>query len=308
MATLAEIKQSNKVFFEWLGDSTMEKKAADAMNDFTRTRIREDSFQERIMPSTTLSDGEIDRVYWTDKPVKIVDKEPDIPPALSVPYGATPYSHYIRGPRYMVTFSRVVSPRFTKDVSELRTWEMDIRQVISDNAIKDMMAEVDTKFISAVNTALIAQDTATPTSGSIQWKGISGGIDRDTHMESRKVMPGTIFHLEPATMLINNITIHEYRKWGRDEWGGDGSEDLLVNGWTKKRFDNMDLLVTIKSDLVPNNNVFYFADPRFIGKTWELETTTMYVKRYFFMLEWFCYRELGGDIGHTGGLVRITYT
>jgi hypothetical protein len=34
-----------------------------------------------------------------------------------------------------------MTPRFTKDVDELRTWKMDIRAVLSDNAIKDMMDE-----------------------------------------------------------------------------------------------------------------------------------------------------------------------
>ena len=63
---------------------------------------------------------------------------------------------YIRGPRYLVMMDRIVTPRFTKDVDELRTWIMDIRQVLSDNAIKDMLAEEDGKFITAVNTALVA--------------------------------------------------------------------------------------------------------------------------------------------------------
>ena len=36
---------------------------------------------------------------------------------------------------------KLMTRRFTKDVDELRTWKMDIRAVLSDNAIKDMMDE-----------------------------------------------------------------------------------------------------------------------------------------------------------------------
>lgn len=304
-ATKSQVQLANERIFEWLQDDSMKKEAADTINDFTRTRIREDGFARRIMPPLPISNEELDRQYWTDKPVKIIDKEPDIPPAISVPYGALPINWYIRGPRYQVTFERILSPRFTKDVSELRTWTMDIRQVISDNAIKDMLAEEDSKFIAAVNTALIAQNAVTPTSGAVQWKKILGGITRDSWKDSLKVMPSTQFHLEAATVLMNNVTVYELQKWGRDEWGGDGSEKLLTDGWNLKRFDNRDILITNKRDLVPDNTFYHFADPKFMGRAYELEAITMYVDRRFFMLEFFAFEEIGGSFGHTGGLARI---
>jgi hypothetical protein len=70
---------------------------------------------------------------------------------------------------------KLITPRFTKDVDELRTWGCkskpgdcpegvnivlweafnrvlpgDFRSILSDNAIKDMMAEEDAKFIQTV--------------------------------------------------------------------------------------------------------------------------------------------------------------
>lgn len=305
--TKTQTQLANERLFEWLQDDSMRKEAADAINEFTRTRVREEGFSRKIIPFLPCSNDELDRQLWTDKPVKIVDKEPDIPPAISVPYGTTPISFYIRGPRYQVTFDRILSPRFTKDMSELRTWIMDIRQVMSDNAIKDMLAEEDSKFISAVNTSLIAQGSVTPTSGAVQWKKIVGGVTRDSVNDGLKVMPQTIFHLEASTVLINNVTIYEILKWGRDEVGGDLSQELLKDGWKMARFMNRDFLITIKRDLVPDNTAFMFADPKFIGKQFELESPTMWVKREFFFLEFFAYEEIGGSIGHTGGLVRIDF-
>ena len=45
-----------------------------------------------------------------------------------------------RTPRLHPVFrvpDRIVLPRFTRDVEELRTWNMDIRQILADNAILD---------------------------------------------------------------------------------------------------------------------------------------------------------------------------
>jgi hypothetical protein len=286
----------------------MEKTAVDAINDFTRVRMREDGIYRRILPPLQISNDELDRQVDTDKPVKVVDKEPDSPAALSIPFATLPTNFYIRGPRYRVMFDRIVTPRFTKDVDELRTWVMDIRQVMSDNSLKDMLAEEDNKWLGAVNTALIAADTVTPTSGVVQWSTISGGITRDTLQDAFKVMPSTPFHLETHTVLINNVTIREILKWGRDEVGGDFSQDLLKNGWSEQEFMNARWIITIKRDLVPDNTIFMFADPKFIGKSFMLEDTTMYIKREAYMLEFFAYETLGGSIGHTGGLARVDFS
>lgn len=307
MATFSESQLLNNAIFDNLATPGMEKVAIDAVNDFTRVRMREDGMWRRIMPPLQINNDQLDRQVDTDKPVKVVDKEPDSPAALSIPFATLPTNFYIRGPRYRVLFDRIVTPRFTKDVDELRTWVMDIRQVLSDNAIKDMLAEEDNKFISAVNTALIGADQVTPTSGSIQWQTIAGGITRDTMQDAFKVMPSTPFHLETHTVLINNVTIRELLKWGRDEVGGDFSQELLKNGWSETEFMNARWIITIKRDLVPDNSIFMFADPKFIGKAYMLEDTTMYIKREFYLLEFFAYETLGGSIGHTGGLARVDF-
>jgi len=307
MPTKSETQLLNETLFEQLSQPGMEKQAIDAVNDFTRIKMREDGFYRKIMPPLQISNDQLDRSVITDKPIKIVDKEPDNPPAVSIPFAELPSNHYIRGGRYQVTFSRIVTPRFTKDVDELRTWVMDIRQVLSDNAIKDMMAEEDGKFIAAVNSALIAQSAIVPTSGVVQWEAIAGGITRDTMQDAFKIMPRTPFHLEVHTVLINNVTIREIFKWGRDEMGGDFSQDIVRNGWSEQEFMNARLIVTIKRDLVPDDTIFMFSDPKFIGKAYLLEDTSLYIKREAYLLEFFAYETLGGTIGHTGGLARADF-
>lgn len=307
--TQEEVKAMNSALYEKIAssDPMMQKEAVDAVNDFTRTKMREEGFFRLIMPPLTLTNDELDRQVGTEKPTKVVDKEPDSPAAISIPFATLPINFYIRGDRYLVTMDRIVTNRFTKDVDELRTWNMDIRQVFSDNSIKDMLAEEDGKFITAVNTALISQGTTVPTSGVAQWQSIPGGISRDSLWDALKVQPQTPSNLEVHTVLINHITIKDVLKFTRDEMGGDLSENIMKDGWSLETFMGVRWIITIKRSLVPTDSIYTFADPKFIGKHYQLEDTTLYMDRKAFMLEFFAYQTSGATIGHTSGMSRVDF-
>lgn len=307
--TQEQSRMFSEAIFEKLAsrDPMLEKQAADAINEFTRTKMREDGFYRRILPPIPIGNDELDRAVDTDKPVKVIDKEPDSPAAISIPFATLPTNLYIRGMRYRVMFDRIATPRFTKDVDELRTWIMDIRQVLSDNAIKDMLAEEDGKFIRAVNTVIVGPGLTVPTSGVVQHEVIAGGITRDTLWDGLKVMPNTPSNLEVHVVLCNNITIKEVGKFTHNEMGGTLSEDIMKNGWSLQKFLGVEWIVTIKKGLVPTNTCYQFGDPKFIGKSFILEDTTMYVRREAYMLEFFAYETMGGTIGHTSGLARVDY-
>lgn len=307
--TQEETRLVSRAIFEKLAsrDPVLEKQAVDSVNKFTRTKVREDGYYRKIMPPIPITNDELDRDVTHDRPVKIVDKEPNSPAAISIPFATQPSNLYIRGDRYKIHFERIATVRFTKDVDELRTWIMDIRAVLSDNAIKDILAEEDGKFTRAVNTAIVGPNMIVPTSGTVQYRRINSGISRDSLWDSLKVMPNTPSNLEVHTMLVNNITIKDFGKFGGDEGGHTMSEDIMKNGWTATQYMGKQLVVTIKKGLVPTNTVYQFADPEFIGKNLILEEVTMFIKREAFMLEFYAYETIGGAIGNTSGVARIDY-
>lgn len=62
--------------FESLAQATTDAAVAiDAVNDFTRVQMREDSFMRRIIPPLEISDDELDRAVDTDRPVRIFGAE-----------------------------------------------------------------------------------------------------------------------------------------------------------------------------------------------------------------------------------------
>lgn len=305
--TKVSAKQSNAAFFGLL-EAGQVKQAADMVTDFTRIKIRESSFFEKLLPAVKIGDDELTPQLNTDKNVKLVEREPNSPAAITIPLGAQPVQYYFRGDRYPVYFDRIVTPKFTKDISELRTYGMDIRQVISDNAILDMDFEFDKKMLTAVQTIIGSLSSTVAETGVIQNKSIidSAGITRSSLFELKKILPSTFAHLDAVTCLVNNITIHDVAKFGRDEVGGDLSESMFVDGFQQKKLLGMNWVVTNKTELVANNEFYLFASPEFLGKSFVLEDTTMYVDKKAYNLEFFAYCERGASIGNPASVAKGT--
>jgi hypothetical protein len=321
--TTTNTKAVNEAFLGMLDKGSI-KEAADAGSEFVRVYMREESFTDKVLPALLIGNDELDRQVDTDKPVKIIDREPNSPGGVSVPFGQLPFNRYIRGPRFRVLFERIQSPRFTKDVDELRTYDMDIRQVLSDNAIKDMAAEKDGKFIGVIDTIVGTLGYATVTADEAASGANSGvptnlnsgkfrnyqltdsnGITRETLVEILKIQPATASRIETQTILCNSLTIKDVLKFGRDEMGGDMAEEVLLNGWTERTFLGVRWIITIKRDLVANNTFYLFADPKFTGKHFLLEDTTMWMKKEAFLLEWFCYQNAGLTIANLNAVAKV---
>lgn len=306
MPTTKEINQA--LFDRLLSDEQgLQKEGQDAVNDFIRMKMREDGFWRRIIPPVQITNDELDRQVDTDMPVKVVDKEPNSPAAITIPFATLPQGKYIRGPRFRVMFSRIVTSKFIKDIDELRTWDMDIRQVLSDNAIKDMLAEEDGTALTTVNSLLVGADLVVPETGVAQYQTIAGGITRDTFNDALKIMPSTPNRLETATVLLNMVTAKELQKWTRDEVGGDLSEEITRNGFAERQWFGVRILITIKRDLVADNTFYMFAEPKFLGKFFILEDTTMYIDRKAYMIEFFAWETIGSTIANVAGVARADF-
>ncbi len=148
-----EAEEFSQLVLEQLNaNGQLNKQGADYVDDWTRTMMREEGVARRVIELKKID--KVDRLLDSDDPYKIVEKEPGCPAAISVPFNSQPETYYIRAPRYPVYFARILSPRYTKDVAQLISYVMDIRQVITDAAIKDMLAQEDSRFFGGLNKAL----------------------------------------------------------------------------------------------------------------------------------------------------------
>lgn len=134
------------------------KEAEVNITSFIRSKLREDAFCRQILTPQTIASDQLDRDVATDKPKKIIDKEPDTR-ATWVSFRGMPQNNYFTGPRYEVHFGKITSDTLTKSIHELKTYDNDIRQILSDNSIKDIQEQEDSAFMIAATAAADAAIT-----------------------------------------------------------------------------------------------------------------------------------------------------
>lgn len=289
-------------------DPDMQKEAADIVDDYTRLRVREEAYVDQVLAPIPITNDDLDRQYDDEKNVKIVDMEPDSAGALAVPLGSTPMTYTIRARRYKVQMSRRQTQRYQKDVSALRTWIMDIRQVFADNSIKDIHFARDRAWQRAVDALNPTAGVVNPMTGVAMYKELSGGINRNSGWDMTKVTRDTPYAIAPKVAVTNHVTIIDFLKFDRVEFGGDIAERVMKNGVAEiEGLYGLNWVVTIKKTLVPNNHVYLYPDPSFLGKHFVLEQPTMHIKREAFMVEFFTYEESGSTIGHIGSSGHVKF-
>jgi hypothetical protein len=258
--------------------------------------------------------ADLDRQVDTVKPVIVKDVEPDTPSAYTVPFGAVPLNHYIDAPRYRVMFDRIMSHRFTADVANLLTYDMDIRQIFNDLMLKDILAEEDRKYMAVVDTIVGGLNDDDPlTNARLAEVGALGNVTvgpltRSSLAEAMKGLPSTDRHLNPAVGLINNITIWDVVALPREEIGGDLAQEMFMNGFAEREIMGLRWFITIKTDLVPTDVIYYFASPKFLGDFYTFEDVTVSTKHENFLFEMFAYEMIGATIKNSGAVARAQFT
>jgi hypothetical protein len=310
MRTTPEVKLLNETLINGLtsNDDGLRKQAKEGVDDWLRLRIREDGFARRIIPPVPVTPADLDRQVDTPKPVIVKDMEPNSAGAYSVPFGTTPMDHYIAGPRYRVMFDRILSRRYNSDVNNLLTYDMDIRQILNDFILKDIMAEEDRKFMAVADTIVGTQNAVDATLGCAQWI-TAGPISRQSLAHARKGLPSTNRHLNAAVALVNNITIWDVvGNLGRDDIGGDLAQELLVNGFAERQIMGLKWAITIKTDLVADDEMYQFAEPKYTGDFFVLDDVSISTKHEDYFIEFFAYECCGGTIQNSAAVCKTTFS
>jgi hypothetical protein len=290
------------------------EKVAQAGSDYTRLQIREDGFAFKIIPAEKATDDMLDRDL--DERLRIIEElEPDSPGAKWVPFQTIPDGEYIYGSRYQVPFARVLTRKYQKDIDELRTYRQDLRKILTDNAIKDALAEIDGKFIDTCNaiTDNHGGDGINLFTGKRQYLGLSGGITKDNWIEAKKLLPrGSTtmtgkFRLRNYIALMNDVTAQDWQKLDVEEIGDANVSRHFNEGLFQDAAFGVKTTFTIKDELVPDNVVYFFAAPQFLGKAYYLTDWTMFMKKEAFFIEMFSYWLGGFAFGNVAGVCKVDF-
>ena len=296
------------------GKESLEKVAQTA-SDVTRTQIREGSFANKILPPENIGNDRLAKTMTEDL-IVIDDLEPDSPGAKYVPFETVPEGEIITGSRYITPMARIVTPKFTKDIDQLRTYDYPIRKILTDNSIKDGMATHDRKFIETVNSIVMNTEggpgTVHPVTGKIQLEdyGLSK-IERDAFVDATKMLPrgnaNGKFVARNYLMLAHENTMRDILKLTRNDIGGDLSQEHWKNGLTETSVFGIKAITTIKNHLVPEGWVYFFAEPVFLGHNYTLTDWTMYLNKEAFFIKWFSYWLGGFSFGNIAGMALARF-
>lgn len=312
-----EVPAFNEAFIDMVKAGEY-KQASVSAQAFTRNRLREESFAEKIITPIDISNDELDKAEDPELLVKWNDREPDQAPAVTVPLGTTADGYEFYGDRYASYFTRVMSPLFHKEIDKLRGYQYDIRQIILENSTKDLAEEIDRSFIAKINSVIGTVNTANSLNGMNlpQNVEISGGITRENISEAFKVIQRLRVPFGPTQpdggaskgcMLLNNITAQEFVKMGPSEVGWDNSQESWNTGLPSKTLCGVKPIYTLKSNLVPDNTIYLFSSEEFLGKYYRLQALTCYMETKAFFLSFMQYMNISLAIGNVRGVCKITF-
>lgn len=283
-------------------------KISSASTETIRTEIREEGFLRKILPPKMVTNSDLDRTVDHDKPVIIEELEAKSKGAFSVPFNSPTDTAMYYGPKAMIEFHQIKTPRYSKNINELRTYRHDLRKSIVDKALNDIQIREDGSFVKAVNR-LVGTEGGTGASGYQQNFVINGGISRSTYAEMKKKLGK--MRLNNGVFLMNTTTAIEFEKWQHDEWGGSEAQDVLKKGLVGAISDavisGVKHVFTIKDELIPDNVVYCFTEPAFLGKFYILQDVTMYVKKEEDIISMNATETVGLGLVNVAGVVRCRF-
>jgi len=283
------------------------KNASESSSRMVRRRIRENGFGRLILPFKPVTDADLNQLPNTELPVIIEEMEPESPGAKAISFNDTADTAFYRGDKFVVYFCKITTPEFTKNVDELRTYKSDLRTVITDNALKDMHTEEDSRFIKTIDR-IIGAVNGVGDAGVAQNIELDMSIRRSNFGDTRTYIENR--NLNIGCYLANRNTALQFLKWDRVEFGGDIAQDLAVEGLTalkEAKVMGIRHIFTIKRDLVPDGVFYQFAEPGYLGKAYELMPITMFVEKKKDILRFSAMEKIGFTIANTAAVNRVKY-
>lgn len=290
----------NELFLQRLDSKEGMDKVAAAGSAFIRQKIREVSFSRKIINPEYVTQADCQRSVNHDGLVKIIDIEPDSN-ATIINFRGEPDTTYVSGERFEIPFFGIASDDFQKTEEELLAYEMPLTDIIEKNAIKDIQKVEDTSWMGKYNAAIALNASNQSAATTLD---TDGSIKRSSFVTLFDMLDGN--QLKADTLLMNSKTFNKLLLYPATNVGDDMGGSTIVNGYTYATMFGRKLIVTNKTDLV-GDEIFAFTAQEYIGKSFILNDLKFWVDKKRNIITWGAYETLGGGIGNTKSVVKITW-
>ena len=288
------------------GDEGLIKSAAEGVTAEFQYELRENGIRRRITPPTMIT-ADDKRLYYkkdSDFPSLLLDVDIQSAGAKLVPFETGPEGDAIFRDTVEVEMARIMTKLYSIDKVRLGGFRMPVLDVLKDLMLKDIMDEEDRITIEADRRACGEINKVNELTGHCHYVD-AGAMERETLMHLPLGILYTQGNLRPNKMLMHEITYRGLANFKREEVGGDMSQDMFINGVTTTKIGGLDTIVTIKKDIVPVNDVYIYAEPKFYGGMYMMSDVTMVTEENLGI--WYrmmAHEQLGFTIANIEGVCR----
>lgn len=275
-----------------------EKEAAYAVSSYIRLKLRENGIvRSQILPALEIADGQLDRDEDPTVLKKFMEIEPDSE-ATFVPFRGLPEARIVKGRFSPVYFSKIESQAHTVNIAELKNYSNDLRKILNDQDVKNIQREEDAAFMAQIDAIAAANP-------GVQDFTFFGGLTKLNWAAAQQAFP---LDKPIKFALMNARTAREFLKWDYDRDMGLGvyGADTYAKG-IQTPVHGIQIIQTIKDDLVPDEFVYFFAPEDFIGKFFVLQPPTTFIEQKADWLSFYTYEYVGIGIGNIRSFIRCRF-
>lgn len=290
----------NRVFVENIRDPAMRKEAEERAQAYLKLRVYEDSFMSRILPPKPISPSQCDRTLESPALLrKIIDKEfTDVKATVMDFRGRGDYK-FIDTAQYAVDFYKIESEEYHITEQELRAKEQPIQSLIKHHTARFIQEKMDEVFIRAIDGILAANPTQVVTDSS-------DIILPSNITKLRNVLDGrTTFPQVAATLLMTQAQFNNMSVWPQAGVDNGMGQEYWADGYKYDRLYGLRVVKTIKSNLVPNNVVYAFVAPEFLGHHLTFNDDRFQIKTEWDDIAWKAWKTHGAAIGNNFGVAKL---
>jgi len=249
-------------------DTTMRKEAEADLTTFFTTRFTEDSWSARVLPEVAITS--FDKHPRTSKPCKRIELEDNVVSVYETAFNSSSPHRTFGARAVYLGLDRIESDIMTKDVDDIATWSVSLRDILCDLLYNQVLYKIDARYLAAVHASIgVVAGTVVAQTGSTQYYIVPSGLDTDSYSEALDIIPSNGIDengLFTQTVLMNHTTFSKFRKVQNWSHGPELTTGILRNGLQEWQDPfGVKTVRTIKKRLVNDGTMYFFADPAKIG-------------------------------------------
>lgn len=289
------------------GDEQLVKSASLAADEYFRVRVRENGVRRQITPPKQVTDADFDYTEYTDFPVMFAEIEPNSAGAVRISFEAGPSNEVIHALKTRIEFAPIITPKYSIEKIRLKGYKMPLLDIMYDLMLKDLMDCEDTALMAVDDFILGVRNADNDQIGCRRWITV-GAMSRASMTHAGKAMFATPGHIPLKQYVLNQGTYMDLGQFGREDVGGDLAQDVWINGVVQTKMFGVPTVVTQKRELIADDDMYIYSDPRFYGGFYTYEDVSMITdEQDGYWLSFFMREIIGASVVNAAGVAKVSF-